>query len=57
MADHYGVGVTGLLTDSNGEKLYEGIFVYQVQDYLVILNVTTTAEDGVGNIMNSFTAF
>ena len=57
VAGHYGVGVTATLTSSAGEKLYEGIFVYPVGDYLVIINVTTLAMDGVGNIMDSFESY
>ena len=57
VAGHYGVGVTAMLTSSAGEKLYEGIFVYPVGDYLVIINVTTLAMDGVGNIMDSFESY
>ena len=56
VAGHYGVGVTAVLT-AGSDRLYEGIFVYAVDDYLVVLNITTLAEEGVGNIMNSFTAY
>ena len=56
VAGHYGVGVTAVLT-AGSDRLYEGIFVYAVDDYLLVLNVTTLAEEGVGNIMNSFTAY
>ena len=57
VAGHYGVGVTAKLTTSADESLYQGIFVYPQGDYLVVLNVTTLAMDGVGNIMDSFTAY
>ena len=52
---HSGVGSIGQLITGDSTELYEGIFAYIVDDYIVFINVTAGDQDTMGEIMESFT--
>lgn len=55
VAYHSGVGSIGQLIAGDSTELYEGIFAYIVDDYIVFINVTAGDQDTMGEIMESFT--
>ena len=55
VAYHSGVGSIGQLITGDSTELYEGIFAYIVDDYIVFINVTAGDQDTMGEIMESFT--
>jgi hypothetical protein len=57
LADHHGIGCPVVIEDSNGERVHQDLFAYQVQDYVVLINVTGLTQEAVSEVMNSFTAF
>lgn len=55
VAYHSGVGSIGQLIAGDSTELYEGIFAYVLDDYIVFINVTAGDQDTMGEIMESFT--
>ena len=54
VADIDGPGSIARLTTAGGTYMYEGIFAYQVDGYIVFINTTCTDQDDMADIMNGF---
>ena len=55
VADHDGIGNVSIAT-GNGEQAYMAMFVYQMDDYLVVINVNAMSEDAMNETMESITS-
>ena len=55
VADHDGIGNVSIAT-GNGEQAYMAMFVYQMDSYLVVINVNALNEDAMNKTMESITS-